>query len=398
MYFQVSQMTTSSSLPTTKKLRDYLHGRQEEMVTLLAQLVTAESPSSVPTAQKPVLTILQQELRTRGYRTRHLPGQQTGGHLLGIARDRHPQKPYQLLLGHCDTVWPLGTLEQMPLKIKQGKLYGPGSYDMKAGLVLTLFALEAIAALELSLEVSPVLLINSDEEIGSRESTPYIQRLAQKANRALVMEPSLGLQGKIKTQRKGVGRFVIRVLGQAAHAGLDPEKGISAILELTFIVQQLFALNDAQRGITVNVGTIDGGLRPNVIAPEAKAVVDVRVLNPDDAQRIETAIRSLQPTTEGSQIVVEGRFGRPPMVKTPGSEQLWLLAQEIGSELGLELEESTAGGGSDGNTTSLYTPTLDGLGAVGDGAHAIGEYVDLGQMVDRAALLAGLISSSRLNI
>ncbi len=389
-------MTTSKSLPNVRKLRDYLHGRQEDMTALLTQLVTAESPSSVPTAQKPVLTILQQELRQRGYRVRHLPGQKTGGHLLGIDRDRRSQQPYQLLLGHCDTVWPLGTLEQMPLKIKQGKLFGPGAYDMKAGLVLTLFALEAIAAGELSLEVSPVLLINSDEEIGSRESTPYIKRLAQKADRALVMEPSLGLQGKIKTQRKGVGRFVIRVIGQAAHAGLDPEKGISAILELTFIVQQLFALNDAQRGITVNVGTIDGGLRPNVIAPEAKAVVDVRVLNHDDARQVETAIRSLQPTTAGSQILVEGRFGRPPMVKTPGSEQLWLLAQQIGSELGMELTESTAGGGSDGNTTSLYTPTLDGLGAVGDNAHAIGEYVDLRQMVDRAALLAGLIVSSSL--
>ena len=391
-------MTKRSSLPNTRKLRDYLHHRQEEMITLLAQLVTAESPSSVSTAQKPVLTILQQELKQRGYRVRYLPGQQTGGHLLGIDRDRRSQQPYQLLLGHCDTVWPLGTLEQMPLKIKQGKLFGPGAYDMKAGLVLTLFALEAIAALELEPEVSPVLFINSDEEIGSRESTPYIQRLAQKADRALVMEPSLGWQGKLKTQRKGVGRFVIRAIGQAAHAGLDPEKGISAILELTFIVQQLFALNDPQRGITVNVGTIDGGLRPNVIAPEAKAVVDVRVPNPDDAQRIETAIRSLQPTTTGSQIIVEGRFGRPPMVKNPGSEKLWLLAQQIGSELSLELEESTAGGGSDGNTTSLYTPTLDGLGAVGDGAHAIGEFVALGQMVDRAALLAGLISSSSLTI
>ncbi len=391
-------MTTIRSRPNIGNLRDYLHGRQEEMIALLAQLVTAESPSLVPSAQNKVITILQQEIRQRGYRVRYLPGQQTGGHLLGIDRARRPQQPYQLLLGHCDTVWPLGTLEQMPLKISQGKLFGPGAYDMKAGLVLTLFALEAIAARELAPEVSPVLFINSDEEIGSRESTPYIQRLAQKAERAFVMEPSLGFQGKLKTQRKGVGRFVIRAIGQAAHAGLDPEKGISAILELTFIVQQLFALNDPQRGVTVNVGTIDGGLRPNVIAPEAKAVVDVRVPSPDDAQRIETAIRSLQPTTTGSQIIVEGRFGRPPMVKNPGSEQLWLLAQEIGSQLGLELSETTAGGGSDGNTTSLYTPTLDGLGAVGDGAHAIGEFVDLGQMVDRAALLAGLISSSSLSI
>ena len=383
---------------TTQKLRDYIHRRQEDMIALLAQLVTAESPSTVPTAQNQVLTILQQELKQRDYRVRYLPGKQTGGHLLAINRDRRPQQLYQLLLGHCDTVWPLGTLEEMPLKISQGKLFGPGAYDMKAGLVLTLFALEAIAVQELVPEVSPVIFINSDEEIGSLESTPYIQKLAQKADRAFVMEPSLGLQGKLKTQRKGVGRFVIRAIGQAAHAGLNPEKGISAILELTFIVQQLFALNEPQRGVTVNVGTIDGGLRPNVIAPEAKAVVDVRVPSPDDAQRIEAAIRSLQPTMAGSQIIVEGRFGRPPMVKNPASEQLWLLAKHLGSELGLELAESTAGGGSDGNTTSLYTPTLDGLGAVGDEAHAIGEFVELGQMVDRAALLAGLIASPSLSI
>ncbi len=391
-------MIKSSSGKTIRNLREYLHRRQEEMTALLSKLVTVESPSLVATAQKPVLTILQQELRQRGFRVRHLPGQQTGGHLLGIARDRRRQQPYQLLVGHCDTVWPLGTLEQMPLRIKQGKLFGPGAYDMKAGLVLTLFAFEAIAALELKPQVSPIFFINSDEEIGSIESKLYIHRLAQQADRALVMEPSLGLQGKLKTQRKGVGKFVVKVIGKASHAGLAPEKGISAILELSFIVQQLFALNDSQRGITVNVGTIDGGLRPNVIAPEAKAVVDVRVPTADDARQVETAIHALQPTTAGSQIVVEGGFGRPPMVKSPGGKQLWSLAQQIGSELGLALEETTAGGGSDGNITNLYTPTLDGLGAVGDGAHAIGEFVFLGQMVDRAALLAGLIASPSLSI
>ena len=262
---------------------------------------------------------------------------------------------------------------------------------MKAGLVQIVFALEALAAHDFSSQVAPVILINSDEEIGSYESTPQIRRLAKTAERAFVMEPSLGPTGKLKTRRKGVGEFTVRIIGQAAHAGLEPEKGASAILELSFVVQKLFQLNDPQRGITVNVGTIDGGLRPNVVAPESQAVVDVRVLHPEDVPRIEAAILGLQPTTPDTQLIVEGKIERPPMEKTPGNQKLWQLAQQAASELGIEIEEGTAGGSSDGNLTSLYTPTLDGLGAVGDAAHAPGEFIYFDQMVERAALLARLL-------
>ncbi|MGB5712281.1 MAG: M20/M25/M40 family metallo-hydrolase [Waterburya sp.] len=272
---------------TAQQLLDYLHSRQTEMRTMLEELVLAESPSTVPAAQQKVLALLQKALEQRAYRVRRIRGRQTGGHLLAVPSnrrrspfgDRYQHQPIQLLLGHSDTVWPLGTLEKMPLFLRQGKMYGPGIYDMKAGLVQIVFALEAIAEQGFFPQITPVILINSDEEIGSYESTPQIRRLAKIAERAFVMEPSLGPTGKLKTRRKGVGEFTIRIIGQAAHAGLDPEKGVSAILELSFVVQKLFQLNDPQRGITVNVGTIDGGIRPNVVAPESQAVVDVRVLH-----------------------------------------------------------------------------------------------------------------------
>ena len=373
------------------RLRDYLQRRRGEMRDLLERLVRAELPSTVPAAQEPVLDLLENALMERGYRIHRLRGHRTGGHLFATPGNRSKNQLIQLLIGHCDTVWPLGTLDTMPVRCRDGKLYGPGAYDMKAGLVQGIFALEALKVLDLQPGVAPVFFINSDEEIGSGESTPQIRRLARSANRAFVLEPSLGPKGKLKTQRKGVGRFIVRVVGKAAHAGLAPEQGASAILELSFVIQQLFALNDVERGITVNVGTIDGGIRPNVVAPESHAVVDVRVLRQEDEQAVAATIRGLQPTTPGTQIIVEGRIGRHPMEKTPGNRRLWELAQEAASDLDIDLEEGTAGGGSDGNTTSLYTPTLDGLGAVGDEAHAPGEFVYLDRMAERAALVARLV-------
>lgn len=379
-----------------QRLRDYLHNRQTEMTNLLAQLVLAESPSVVAESQHQVLSLLQTELEQRNYRVKRIPGQKTGGQLFAVPGDRTKNQSIQMLLGHCDTVWPLNTLKKMPLRQKQGKMYGPGIYDMKAGLVQVIFALEALRALEIQPEIAPVIFINSDEEIGSNESKVHIQRLAKVADRVFVMEPSLGPSGKLKTQRKGLGEFTVHVIGKAAHAGLEPEKGASAILELSFAIQQLFALNDPERGITVNVGNIDGGIRPNVIAPSSKAVVDVRVLHREDADRIDAKIRSLQPSTPGTKIIVEGGFDRLPLEKTPGNQQLWQRAQKAASELGIEIDEATAGGGSDGNFTSLYAPTLDGLGAVGDAAHAPGEFVYLDLMVERSALLSRLLLESAI--
>ncbi len=376
---------------TAKKIFDHLQVRREEMAQLTAQCATMESPSAVPSSQAPVFDLFTSHLRELGFRCKRLAGQNSGGQLLAIPRDYQKGSPRQLLLGHCDTVWPQGTLEKMPVESRDGRLHGPGVYDMKGGLVQALFALTALRDLGIQPAVAPLFFINSDEEIGSGESADHVRRLARVVDRAMVMEPSLGPTGRLKTARKGVGRFVITVIGRAAHAGLDPEKGISAILELSHVVQALFALNDLERGISVNVGTIDGGMRPNVVAPESKAEVDVRVRTKQDAEEIERAIHAIEPTVPGTRLEITGRIGRPPLEPTPRNRKLWQRAVDAAGDLGMEIEEGAAGGGSDGNWTSLYTPTLDGLGAVGDGAHALTEHIIEEKMPERAALLACLL-------
>ncbi len=300
--------------------------------------------------------------------------------------------PAQLLLGHYDTVWPTGTLETMPFERQGDTIRGPGVFDMKGGLVMMILALRGLRAVGVTPEVTPVVFANSDEEIGSRDSRRYIEALARRVIRAFVLEPSLGEAGRLKTTRKGIARFTITVTGQAAHAGLDPGKGASAILELSHVIQRLFELNDPERGVTVNVGTIDGGLRPNVVAPESRAVVDVRVAGAEDARRVEAAIRGLETRTPGTAVRIEGGFGRPPLEPTPRNRRLWERARRLGESLGLELEQAAVGGGSDGNTTSLYTATLDGLGPVGGGAHAPDEHLRLQPTLSRAALLALLLA------
>jgi glutamate carboxypeptidase len=290
-----------------------------------------------------------------------------------------------------DTVWPLGTIETMPVRRRGDDLLGPGVVDMKGGLVLMLFALRALAAHGLEPALTPVALVTSDEEIGSRESLPTIVRLARGARRAFVLEAAYGPSGKLKTARKGVGWFRLTVHGRASHAGVAPEEGLSAILELSHQIQRLFALNDPSRGVTVNVGTIDGGLRPNIVAPLASAAVDVRVPTHEAAAEVEAAIRALQPVGEGLALEVEGGLGRPPMEPTPRNRSLWLEAERLGGLLGLALDEAAVGGGSDGNYASLYTATLDGLGPVGAGAHAVDERVAIPRLPERAALLALLL-------
>jgi glutamate carboxypeptidase len=323
--------------------------------------------------------------------TIRVPGRKSGGYLYARPKGRTPDQPIQLLLGHCDTVWPLKTLEQMPLQESHSQLAGPGVYDMKAGIAQIIFALSCLSALDLTPQVLPVVLINSDEEVGSRESTPAIRRLARIADRAYVLEPPLGPEGKLKTTRKGLGRFTLTVYGRAAHAGLDPEKGANAIVEMAHLVQQLYALNDFERGTTVNVGLIEGGISPNTIAPESRVVLDVRVLTEAEGHRVESAIRGLQIKAAGTRLEIEGGFGRPPMEATPGNRHLWTMAAKTGKTLGLELEQAMAGGGSDANTTSQYTATLDGLGTPGDGAHALHEFIQTDRLSERTALLTLLL-------
>lgn len=368
-----------------------LQERRADLVALLQTLAEAESPSDVPEAQAPVFALVAEALEPLGYRFQRLPGKVSGGQLLARPVAETSGKPAQLMLGHVDTVWPLGTLETMPVEQRNGCLYGPGVFDMKGGIVQMVFALQALQDLELTPPLQPVIFLNSDEEIGSVESRPRIRRLARAVARTFVLEPALGPKGLLKTARKGVGRFTVEVQGRASHAGLDPEGGASAIVELSHVVQHLHRLNDPVRGITVNVGTIEGGQRPNVVAPRSRAEVDVRVRTKEDAAEVEQVINALEPATPNVVLTVKGHFGRPPLERTPRNRALWRQAQEAGEQLGLSLGEGRAGGASDGNETSLFSATLDGLGPVGDGAHADHEHVDIDQLVERTALLALLL-------
>ncbi len=382
--------------PVAKDVLEHLQSKQAILVELLKTMTEAESPSDVPGAQLEIREIIAEQFERLGYSVKRIPGHTSGGMLHARPADQAQTRPAQLLLGHYDTVWPLGTLKDMPFEHDGDVVRGPGVYDMKGGVAQALLAIDALQHFSIRPEVVPHIFLNSDEEVGSRESRRYIESLAPLMNRVFVLEPSLGPAGRLKTARKGIARFTVTVRGEAAHAGLDPGAGASAILELSHVIQTLFKLNDFDRGITVNVGTIDGGLRPNVVAPESQAVVDVRVESKEDGDRVEEAILGLEPAIEGTSLVIEGGFGRPAMERTPQNRQLWRLARTLGDELGLQLEEGLAGGGSDGNFTSLYTATLDGLGAVGDGAHARHEHLRLGRTIEHAALLTLLLMAPPL--
>ena len=382
-----------------------VRAQRDEFLDFLEKLVVHESPSLVPEAQEPIFELIAEALDAIGYEIRRISGNESGGQLLAAPSgsdfggvdlvastpDSGSLGPVQLLIGHCDTVWPIGTLKKMPVQIDDLIMRGPGVFDMKAGLAQTVFALQTLHRLDIEPALMPLVFINSDEEIGSNESAANIVRLAQFASRVFVMEPALGLSGKLKTGRKGVSQFVVNVTGKAAHAGLDPEAGASAILELSHQVQRLFDLNDPLKGVSVNVGIIDGGLRPNVIAPESQAIVDVRVPDSIEAERITAAIHGLEPATKGVSLKVEKSLERAPLERTPRNQALWQLALEAARDLGLEIEQGIAGGGSDGNLTSPFAATLDGLGAVGDGAHANHECINVAKSVERCALLAMLV-------
>ena len=369
----------------------YLKDNHKPMLALLKELVAIESPSNNKEALKNVIRFLRKELEQLGFYTLHVSGKNTGGYLYARPLIRKKNTTLQLLIGHCDTVWELQSIKDMPVVQRNGKLSGPGVFDMKAGIIQILFSLRAIKALQLDLAVTPIILINTDEEIGSHESTPIIKRLSKLVHRAFVLEPPLGLEGRLKTARKGVGRFTITVKGKAAHAGLDPQKGVNAIVELSHQVQRLYAMNDFDKGITVNVGLIEGGYASNVIAAESKATIDVRVYNIEDGAYITDRIHQLKPILDNVELRIEGRIGRPPMTQTSRNKHLWENAEASGKLIGLNLEQATAGGGSDGNTTSLYTATLDGLGTPGDGAHATHEFIFSDKLIERTALLTLLM-------
>lgn len=382
-------MTTA----TASTVLDYAREHRDRFVRLTRSLVEAESPSAHPETHDEIRRVLKLALADVGFRVREIGAGSGPRHLLAMPADRLRGSRLQLVLGHFDTVWPLGTIASRPFRRRGNTLHGPGVFDMKAGLAQLVLALQAIRDLRLLAPVTPVLFLNADEETGSRSSSQVIRQLARRADRALVLEPALGETGLLKTSRKGVGRFTVTVFGKAAHAGLDPESGASAILELSHVIQTLFALNDVERGITVNVGTVDGGIQPNMIAPHGKAVVDVRVPTVAAGNEIEYIIHSIRPATPNVRLHIEGGIGRPSMEPTARNQALWHCARDYGAGLGLALGETRAGGGSDGNTTSLFTATLDGLGPVGAGAHAVHEHVLVEETLARIALLVLLLTA-----
>ncbi len=374
-------------------LMEHARAHREEMVAYVVALARLESPTDVPESQRPVQDILAESLRGLGFKVRLIPGAESGGHLWAVPERRRAGGPAQLLMGHTDTVWPMGTLAFMPVVVEGDTIRGPGTFDMKAGLTQMVFALKALAELGLEPPATPVLLINSDEETGSPESKRWVQMVARRVSRAFVLEPALDEVGRLKTARRGIAQYTVTVHGKAAHSGLDPLGGASAVEELAHLIQAIHALGDHDRGISVNVGVIRGGTRPNVIAAQAEGEVDVRMLRISDWEEIDADVRSLKPVTQGTRLAISGGLKASPMEKTVRNRRLWALAQSAGERLGIPLEEETSGGGSDGNTTSQYTATLDGLGAVGDGAHAHHEHLSIPYLVERTALLAELLMS-----
>jgi glutamate carboxypeptidase len=323
------------------------------------------------------------------------PGGKFGKHLVAEMKLPGRKKSGQVMaLGHSDTVWPLGTLHSMPFRESDGRLWGPGVFDMKAGVAFFISAVKALRALEIPAPSRVLLQLNSDEEVGSDSSRPLTEKNAARSKAVLVLEPATGPEGKLKTARKGVGAFTIAVRGKAAHAGLDFEAGASAVLELARQIERIAGFTRLDRGVTVNAGVVSGGTRVNVVAAEARAEVDMRIVRLRDALALEKKFRALRPIDKRCAIEVSGGLNRPPMERTPGVVSLFRRAQALGREIGMELEESLSGGGSDGNfTAALGIPTLDGLGAVGEGAHAPNESIRVDRIAERTALIAKLLAA-----
>ncbi len=364
------------------------------MVETIRRLVEIESPSDNKQAVDRCSAFVAEEFAALGGRAEFHRVADAGNHLQVDFPGETQQKPV-LLLGHYDTVYPMGTLTSMPCRIGNGRLWGPGVLDMKSGIALMLYALQGLKAWHGQLPRPVTVLLVSDEEIGSETSRHITESLARQSSGVLVLEPSYGPRGAVKTARKGVGEYSLRITGVASHSGLDFEKGQSAILEMARQILAISKMVDVKRGLTINVGLVEGGTRVNVVAADATANIDVRIARMKDAAFIDKKLRSLKPVNRKCKLEITGAIDRPPMERTHGVAMLYNKAVQIGRELGWKVSEAAVGGGSDGNfTAGLGVPTLDGLGGVGDGAHAVHEFISINELPRRAALLAGLIESA----
>jgi glutamate carboxypeptidase len=368
----------------------YTQRHAEPIIELIRELVECESPSDDAPALARMRDLLAERVapiaKVKSTRTPHLLAE-----MLLPGRRRQGQI---LVLGHFDTVWPVGTLARMPFRREGGRLWGPGVLDMKGGIAFFLWAMRALRELELPVGRKVVLLLTADEETGSASSRQLVEQQAKASSAVLVLEPGTGLEGKLKTARKGVGVYQLHVRGKAAHAGVDPENGASAVVELARQIVRIAGWSDPARGVTLNPGVIAGGTRSNVVAAEARAEIDVRVAKLRQAAALDRKLRGLKPFDPRCALTWTGGVNRPPMERTRAIVRLFRLAQGLAAGLGVRLEESMTGGGSDGNfTAALGVPTLDGLGAVGEGAHAAHESILIDRIADRTALLAKLVQA-----
>ncbi len=388
----------SNDIPARTLLK-YLRPRLAGMLDTLREFTLHESPSLEKLPADRCCKLIANEWRKRRVETVEIVPQKFRGDHLRVswmpAKSDGPRSSSQLLvLGHYDTVYPCGTLAKMPFRVSAGKAYGPGTFDMKAGIVQALFALDALLALKIYPAKRIVFLWTSDEEIGSESSRKLLESEARRSDAVFVLEPSLGPRGLIKTARKGVGEAQLIVRGRASHAGLAPEEGINAIHELAAQIARIKKWNDHRRGVTINADIIEGGSRTNVIAEYAKATLDLRAWRLADMRRLEKRLHSLKPSHRGAKLEVRGGFDRPPLERK-FSSALFTRAKSLAQQMGISLGEAAVGGGSDGNlTAALGIPTLDGLGAVGDGAHSAHEHIITKTMPERAALLAALLATS----
>src|SRR6267378_1466355 len=379
---------------TMRSLAAWLRPRERAMMRLLGQFVRVESPSFDKAAVDRFGRIVASEWKKRGATVTLLRQRARGDHVRAEWRPRGQRRAAQILvLGHLDTVYEIGTITRMPFRVSRGRAWGPGAFDMKGGLVIALYAMDALGAIGCMPEKRIVFLWTSDEEIGSESSRTAIEREAKRSDAVLVLEPAAGHDGRLKTGRKGVGEIEIVATGRAAHAGLNPEDGVNAIEEMAHQIARISRWNQPRRGITVNAGVIQGGTRTNVIPERARALVDLRASDAEDMRALERKFRALRPILSGAKLEIRGGFNRPPMERKM-SAALYAKARALSKEMGLTLGEAFVGGGSDGNfTAALGVPTLDGLGAVGENAHSPRENIIIRALPERAALLAGLITT-----
>ncbi len=381
--------------PFPLELLRVLRPQLPDMLRVLRLFVASESPSLEKTAADRCCSVIAKEWRRSGTHVERIPQKRRGDHLRIIFAPNQPRAAGQLLvLGHYDTVYSTGTLKEMPFRISAGKAYGPGIFDMKAGIVQALFALQALQRTRVRAKKQIVFLWTSDEEIGSESSRKLVETEARCSDAVFVLEPSFGPRGLVKTARKGVGEAQLIVQGRASHAGLAPEEGINAVHELATQLTRIEKWNDIRRGISINADIVEGGTRTNVIADRARAVLDLRALRASDMRSVESRLHALRPVHRGAKLKITGGFDRPPL-EHKICAALFERARSLAKQMNLSLGECTAGGGSDGNFSgALGIPTLDGLGAVGDGAHSDHEYIVVNTMPARAALLAALLTSS----